>query len=63
MLGLNGWVRNLPDGRVEAVFAGDEDVVDRAVQFCRVGPRGAIVKDVAVCEEIWDGEFDGFTIR
>jgi acylphosphatase len=63
MLGLVGWVRNLPDGRVEAVFAGDEDKVDRAIQFCRVGPREAIVKDIAIHEEIWTDEFDDFSIR
>ncbi|MBI4778669.1 acylphosphatase [Candidatus Desantisbacteria bacterium] len=63
MLGLGGWVRNLPDGRVEAVFAGDEDKVDKAIQFCRVGPRGAIVKDITVHEETRDEEFDDFSIR
>ncbi|MDI6782154.1 MAG: acylphosphatase [bacterium] len=63
MLGLDGWVKNLPDGRVEAVFAGDEDKVDKAVQFCLVGPCGAVVKDIAVHEEIWNGEFDDFLIR
>ncbi|MEK7274986.1 MAG: acylphosphatase [Candidatus Desantisbacteria bacterium] len=63
MLGLGGWVRNLPDGRVEAVFAGDEAMADKALQFCKTGPRGAIVKDVTVHEEMWNGEFDGFSIR
>ncbi len=63
MLGLSGWVRNLPDGRVETVFAGDEDKVDKAVQFCQVGPRGAIVKDVVIHEELWTEEFDDFSIR
>ena len=47
-LGVKGWVRNLPDGRVEAVFEANEDVVKEMINWCRIGPRGASVKDVAV---------------
>ena len=46
--GLDGWVRNLTDGRVEAVFAGAEAEVDDMVAACRRGPRFARVEEVAV---------------
>ena len=47
-LGLPGWVRNLPDGTVEAVFEGSPAAVERAVEFCRRGPRGAHVEGIEV---------------
>ncbi|MCU0541788.1 MAG: acylphosphatase [Oscillatoriaceae cyanobacterium Prado104] len=50
-LGLTGWVRNLPDGRVEAVFEGDRKVVESAIDWCRRGPSGAKVSDV-----VWEYE-------
>ena len=48
--GLGGHVHNLPDGRVEAVFEGDESAVDRMVEWCREGPRHARVEKVEVEE-------------
>lgn len=62
-LGVNGWVRNLPDGRVEAVFEGEESLVDKMVEFCRKGPPGAMVTDVKVEREEYRGEFKSFIIR
>jgi acylphosphatase len=50
-LGLGGLVRNLPDGRVEAVFEGDPAAVDAMVEWCHTGPRWAQVKNVEVIEE------------
>lgn len=50
-LGLAGWVRNLPDGAVEAAFQGDREIVDRMIEWCRKGPRFARVTDVDVREE------------
>jgi acylphosphatase len=47
-LGLSGWVRNLPDGRVEAHFEGDEAAVEAAIAFVRRGPEHARISDVAV---------------
>jgi acylphosphatase len=47
-MGLHGWVRNLPDGRVEAVFEGTPELVEAAIAWCRQGNPPAVVKDVAV---------------
>jgi acylphosphatase len=60
--GVNGWVRNLRDGSVEAVFEGEEDMVKGMVQWCNHGPTGARVDDVSVDWEDHKGEFDGFSI-
>jgi acylphosphatase len=53
-LGVAGWVRNLPDGRVEALFEGAEDRVLSAIEFVKVGPPQARVQDVVVVEESRD---------
>lgn len=45
-MALNGWIRNLSDGTVEAVFAGDESTVEHMVEECGVGPRSARVDDI-----------------
>ena len=61
-VGVDGWVRNLDDGRVEAVFEGSESAVDRIVEFCHEGSEAARVEDVDVTDESPQGE-DGFRIR
>jgi len=61
--GLAGWVRNLPDGRVEAVFEGKKERVERLIEFCRRGPPGARIAKVEVVWENYKGEFHGFKIR
>ena len=60
--GLAGWVRNLPDGRVEAVFEGAEEAVERMVRWCRQGPSGAEVDQVEVAREDPEG-LDRFEVR
>jgi acylphosphatase len=50
-MGLGGWVRNLPDGRVEALFVGSRAQCERALAFVQVGPDGAHVSGV---EERWE---------
>ncbi|HUK64345.1 MAG TPA: acylphosphatase [Dongiaceae bacterium] len=50
-LGLSGWVRNLPDGRVEACFVGVRATCEQALAFVRVGPPGAVVTHV---ESRWE---------
>ena len=49
--GVGGWVRNNADGTVEGVFEGESEAVERLVDFCRRGPRGAVVDRVEVYEE------------
>ena len=61
-LGLDGWVRNAPDGTVEAVFEGDPERVESMVAWCRRGPRGAEVDDVEVVREEPRDE-QGFSVR
>jgi acylphosphatase len=53
--GVAGWVRNLPDGRVEAVFEGPADDVGRLVEWTRHGPRLAVVDHVAIEPEQPEG--------
>jgi len=60
---VTGWVRNLPDGRVESVFEGEKENVEVMINFCRRGPPGAVVKNVEVIWENPTGEFKGFQIR
>jgi acylphosphatase len=61
-VGVAGWVRNRPDGAVEAVFEGAGERVESMVAWCRRGPAGARVDDVAVDWQQPDGE-QGFSIR
>ncbi len=60
--GVNGWVRNLPDGRVEAVFEGAAADVEHLVEWARHGPVLAAVADVAVQSEQPEG-LTAFLIR
>jgi acylphosphatase len=60
---ITGWVRNLPDGRVEAIFEGEKDRVDSLIEFCRRGPPGARVTGVDVVWEGYTGKFKTFSIR
>jgi len=61
--GVKGWVRNSPDGRVEAVFEGEEEAVKALIEFCRRGPSGARVTNVDLTWENYTGEFGGFATR
>jgi acylphosphatase len=60
---VSGWVKNLPDGRVEAVFEGKNEDVDRVVGWCRIGPSLAAVTNVEMLEEEYTGAFTDFSIR
>jgi acylphosphatase len=57
-----GWVRNNPDGSVEAVVEGEPDAIERLLAFARHGPRGAEVQRVEVGEEEPEG-LSGFAVR
>jgi len=59
-LGVKGWVRNLPNGRVEAVFEGEESIVKAIVEYCRHGPSYARVENIEVNYENYKDEFLDF---
>jgi acylphosphatase len=60
--GVDGWVRNCPDGSVEAVFEGPPEAVEALLAFCRRGPRWARVDGVQVHAEAPEG-LRGFVVR
>ena len=61
-LRLTGWVRNLSDGGVEAVFEGEDTNVQSMLEWCKKGPPHAFVKHVDESEETYTGEFRDFRI-
>ncbi|MFH1116861.1 MAG: acylphosphatase [Pseudomonadota bacterium] len=60
--GARGWVRNLPDGRVEAVLEGDHEAVNSLVKWFHSGSPASRVEMVRVIEEAPTGEFSDFDI-
>ncbi len=62
-LGVGGWVRNLPDGGVEALFEGEKKKVEEIVGWCHKGPPGARVTKVDIVWERFTGEFRHFDVR
>ncbi len=57
-LGLKGWVRNLPDRTVEAVFEGDKDIIEAAVKKCHAGPPYSMVANIDIK---WEDNLEGFS--
>jgi acylphosphatase len=62
-LGLIGWVRNTPDGRVEALFEGPSESVREMVRWCEDGPSHADVENVDTEFEAPGGDLEGFEVR
>jgi acylphosphatase len=62
-LGLTGWVKNLPDGRVEALFEGPSERVREMVRWCEQGPPHAAVEDVKTEFEVSQGDLTSFEVR
>ena len=60
---LTGWVRNMTDGRVEAVFEGEDENVDKMLEWCHIGPPAARVEEVIITEEPYTGELRDFIIK
>ncbi|OGD46897.1 acylphosphatase [Candidatus Bathyarchaeota archaeon RBG_16_48_13] len=61
--GVYGWVKNLPDGRVETIFEGDHLAIQRIIEFCSTGPGGSNVTKVEVTNEKYLGDFDNFSVK
>ncbi len=61
--GVTGWIRNLRDGRVEAVFQGEEDKIKEVIEWCRRGPPAAKVEKLDVSYEAGAEVFTRFDIR
>ncbi len=62
-LGLRGWVKNLPNGSVEALFEGNKEDVEQAIRQCSMGPPGSRVDDVDVEWKDYQGDFRDFQVR
>jgi acylphosphatase len=60
--GVAGWVRNLRDGSVEALFEGEADKVERMIAWCHQGSPYAFVDHVEVKEEAYEGTFERFDV-
>ncbi|MCL4354213.1 acylphosphatase [Patescibacteria group bacterium] len=61
-LGLKGWVKNIDQGRVETLFSGQKEVIERAINACRKGPFLANVKDIKIEWENKEMNFNSFEI-
>jgi acylphosphatase len=59
---VTGWVRNLPNGDVEAVFEGRERDVRKVLEWCKVGPKAACVEEILIDWEGFRGEFTSFDV-
>ncbi|MCK4520712.1 acylphosphatase [Candidatus Parcubacteria bacterium] len=62
-LGINGWVKNLNDGRVEAVFEGEDEKIKKIIKWARQGPIISRVDDIEIKEEKYENKFKNFEIR
>lgn len=62
MIGVTGWVRNLPDGSVEAVFEGESGKVEKMIEWCREGSPMSRIEKVEILEEVYTGDFDRLAI-
>ncbi len=62
-LGLNGWVRNLPDGRVEAEMEGEQAALEEMLAWCHAGPSVALVRNVVATWSSGEPRYDKFSLR
>ena len=60
---VNGWVRNLDDGRVEIVAEGETQNINNLVDWCKTGPANSRVDDFQSLEENFTDEFENFEVR
>jgi acylphosphatase len=62
-IGVKGWVRNLPDGRVEALFEGNKTAINRLLGTLKIGPPHSKIEDVTVEYETYKSEFSDFQVK
>lgn len=62
ILGLTGWVRNKPDGKVEAFFEGEEDLIKKVLDFCKKGPGLAEVTNIEIKKGVYQGQYNSFEV-
>lgn len=62
-LGVKGWVKNLPDGRVEAIFQGSEEQIDEIIQRCKKGPVAGFVQDIKVRDANDETAYKSFEVK
>jgi acylphosphatase len=60
---VNGWVRNLDDGRVEIVAEGEDSYINRFTNWCKTGPANSRVDEFELSEEISTSEFENFEVK
>ena len=63
ILGINGWVRNLPGGQVEVLAKGEGEAVKNLIAWCHKGPPGAYVEEIKITSKQTDEQHIGFVIR
>jgi len=61
--GVFGWVKNLPDGKIEAIFEGEKEKVQNLVEWMKRGPPNARVDGVKIEWQKFEGKFDNFEIK
>lgn len=61
-LDVYGWIRNLSDGRVESVMEGRDININKVLDWCKSGPKGAFVTDIKIINEKYENEFSKFDI-
>ena len=61
--GLNGWVKNLPDGKVEVLVQGEKDKIEKLIEWCKKGPPSAKVSDVKVEWQEMAEVLNGFGVK
>lgn len=62
-VGIYGWVKTLPDGRLEAIFAGPLDHIREMISRCEEGPGPSVVDDIDITVEEPDREYENFEVR
>lgn len=60
--GIKGWVKNMPDGNVEVLASGSKEQLEKFVEWCRRGPKHAVVHEVIIKTDVKEENLSGFFI-